>query len=67
MKCLFFVLVPSVLFAQAQPVPQGGPKPGWRWTMDSVRTVVNAVRAGRSLQPRHCESSATGEFGLKAG
>jgi peptidoglycan/xylan/chitin deacetylase (PgdA/CDA1 family) len=58
MKCLFFVLVPSVLFAQAQPVPQGGPKPGWRWTMDSVRTVVNAVRAGRSLQPNEWPNGA---------
>lgn len=28
-----------------------GPKPGWQWTLDSVRQVVNAVRAGRSLQP----------------
>jgi peptidoglycan/xylan/chitin deacetylase (PgdA/CDA1 family) len=40
--------VPSLLFAQTQPVP---PTPGWKWSMDSVRTVVNAVRAGRSLAP----------------
>jgi len=26
-------------------------KPGWQWSMDTVRTVVNAVRAGRSLKP----------------
>jgi peptidoglycan/xylan/chitin deacetylase (PgdA/CDA1 family) len=26
-------------------------KPAWEWTFDSVRAVVNAVRAGRSLQP----------------
>src|SRR5262249_15305375 len=26
-------------------------KPGWKWSIDSVRTVVNAVRAGRSLKP----------------
>lgn len=45
------VLVPSVLFAQAQPVPQTQAKPGWQWTMDSITSVVHAVRAGRSLQP----------------
>ncbi len=44
-------LAPTMLAAQAQPVPVTTAKPGWRWTMDSVRTVVNAVRAGRSLQP----------------
>ena len=26
-------------------------KPGWQWTMDSVRRVVGAVRAGKSLKP----------------
>jgi peptidoglycan/xylan/chitin deacetylase (PgdA/CDA1 family) len=44
-------LAPSLLVAQAQPVPQTTAKPGWQWTMDSVMTVVNTVRAGRSLQP----------------
>jgi peptidoglycan/xylan/chitin deacetylase (PgdA/CDA1 family) len=44
-------LPPSLLAAQAQPVPQTRAKPGWQWTMDSVVTVVNAVRAGRSLKP----------------
>ena len=42
---------PGLLPGQAQPVPQTTAKPGWRWTMDSVRTVVNSVRAGRSLAP----------------
>ena len=42
------LLVPVLLTAQAPTTPV---KPGWQWTMDSVRTVVNAVRAGRSLQP----------------
>jgi len=42
---------PMVLTAQAQPVPVTNAKPGWQWTIDSVNTVVNAVRAGRSLQP----------------
>lgn len=45
------VALPALLLGQAQPVPQTTAKPGWQWTMDSVRTVVNAVRAGRSLQP----------------
>jgi peptidoglycan/xylan/chitin deacetylase (PgdA/CDA1 family) len=45
-------LVPSLLAAQAQPVPQTSAKPGWMWTMDSVRTIVGAVRAGRSLLPK---------------
>jgi peptidoglycan/xylan/chitin deacetylase (PgdA/CDA1 family) len=43
---------PALLHAQAQPVPVTTAKPGWKWTMDSVRTVVGAVRAGRSLQPK---------------
>ncbi len=42
------IAVPTLLSAQVQPTV---PKPGWQWTMDSVRTVVNAVRAGRSLAP----------------
>jgi peptidoglycan/xylan/chitin deacetylase (PgdA/CDA1 family) len=46
---LLLVLAPAALFAQ-QPSPQPV-KPGWQWTIDSAMTVVNAVRAGRSLQP----------------
>jgi peptidoglycan/xylan/chitin deacetylase (PgdA/CDA1 family) len=26
-------------------------RPGWQWSVDSVRKAVNAVRAGRSLKP----------------
>ena len=48
---LLLVALPSFLFAQAQPVPLTSAKPGWKWTMDSVNTVVNSVRAGRSLLP----------------
>lgn len=44
-------LLPTPLTAQAQPTQQGAVKPGWMWRMDSVTSVVNAVRAGRSLQP----------------
>ncbi len=51
MRSLVLALLPATLFAQAQPVPQTNAKPGWQWTMDSVRSVVNAVRAGRNLQP----------------
>ena len=40
--------LPLALSAQTPSTPV---KPGWQWTMDSVRTVVNAVRAGRSLAP----------------
>ena len=43
-------LVPSLALAQSQPVPQTTAKPGWQWTMDSVRTAVSTVRAGRNLQ-----------------
>ena len=40
-------LLPRAAGAQArQPVKQG-----WEWTLDSVRQVVGAVRAGRSLKP----------------
>ena len=51
-------LIPMVLvpvLAAAQPTP---PKPGWQWSMDSVRTVVNAVRAGRDLQPARWPGNA---------
>ena len=48
---LYVAAVPSLLAALAQPVPVTTAKPGWQWTMDSVRTVVHAVRAGRSLLP----------------
>src|SRR5690242_19679939 len=50
MRSLILLLVPSVLVAQVQSASPPA-KPGWKWSMDTVRTVVNAVRAGRSLQP----------------
>ena len=49
MRPLLLLVLPLRLAAQ-QP-GQARVKPGWQWTMDSVHTVVNAVRAGRSLQP----------------
>ena len=51
LAAVFLLVFPSLLHAQAQPVPVTNAKPGWQWTMDSVNLVVNAVRAGRSLQP----------------
>src|ERR671924_1293907 len=49
MRAMILTLLPVTLFGQT---PQATPvKPGWQWTMDSVNKVVNAVRAGRSLQP----------------
>lgn len=51
MRPLCLLLAPSLLAAQAQPVPQTTAKPGWQWSFDSIMTVVNTVRAGRSLQP----------------
>src|SRR5438046_4803831 len=66
MRPLLLSLVPAALtfaplragFAEAQPVPQTNAKPGWQWTFDSAITVVNSVRAGRSLQPRPCPHNA---------
>jgi peptidoglycan/xylan/chitin deacetylase (PgdA/CDA1 family) len=49
---LALLVAPTLLAAQAQPVPVTNAKPGWQWTMDSVNKVVNSVRAGRSLQPK---------------
>jgi peptidoglycan/xylan/chitin deacetylase (PgdA/CDA1 family) len=50
MRSILLLILPASVLAQ-QPVQQSRVKPGWQWTMDSVNTVVNAVRAGRSLQP----------------
>ena len=50
-RALLLACCPAVLHAQAQPVPVTSAKPGWKWSMDSVTSVVNEVRAGRSLQP----------------
>src|ERR1044071_1502592 len=47
---LLVAIAPAALLAQAQPVPVTSAKPGWQWTFDSAMTVVNAVRAGRSLK-----------------
>lgn len=49
MRPILLLVLPASLLAQ--PAQPARVKPGWQWTMDSVHTVVNAVRAGRSLQP----------------
>ena len=41
-------LTAAPLFAQTPPKP----RPAWEWSADTIRSVVNAVRAGRSLQPK---------------
>jgi peptidoglycan/xylan/chitin deacetylase (PgdA/CDA1 family) len=48
------IILVSTLIAAAPVVAQVRPgvKPGWEWSDDSVFKVVNAVRAGRSLQPK---------------
>jgi peptidoglycan/xylan/chitin deacetylase (PgdA/CDA1 family) len=51
LSALLLAGAPAFLHAQAQPVPVTAAKPGWKWSMDSVNSVVNEVRAGRSLQP----------------
>lgn len=50
MRALFISLIPCALIAQT-PTQNSNIKPGWRWSYDSALTVVNAVRAGRSLKP----------------
>ena len=57
MRRLFVLLcLPAGLLAQTQ--QSRAPKPGWQWTLDSAITVVNAVRAGRSLQPARWPNGA---------
>ena len=51
-RLVLVAVTPTLLAAQAQPVPVTTAKPGWKWSMDSVRMVVNAVRAGRDLTPK---------------
>jgi peptidoglycan/xylan/chitin deacetylase (PgdA/CDA1 family) len=55
---LALAVLPASLSGQAQPVPPTTAKPGWKWSIDSVHTVVNAVRAGRSLKPAKWPANA---------
>ena len=42
--------------AGAQAAPRG--RPPWEWSVDTIRQVVGAVRAGRSLKPRQWPNGA---------
>lgn len=55
---LCLLVLPTVLRAQAQPVPVTDAIPGWKWSMDSITKTVNAVRAGRDLNPRRWPGGA---------
>lgn len=46
------VLLGVLAFAPVHAQVRPGVKPGWEWSDDSVMSVTNAVRAGRSLQPK---------------
>lgn len=37
---------------------QPRPRPAWEWSADTITKVVNAVRAGRSLQPKQWPNGA---------
>lgn len=52
---LFATAILATSSATAQ-TPQR--RPSWEWTEDSIRKVVNAVRAGRSLQPKQWPGGA---------
>jgi peptidoglycan/xylan/chitin deacetylase (PgdA/CDA1 family) len=49
---MLLLATPAALVAQVPQTQSAAAIPGWRWTMDSVNTTVNAVRAGRDLQPK---------------
>jgi peptidoglycan-N-acetylglucosamine deacetylase len=52
------IVAASLLWASASTSAQTPVKPGWLWSTDSVTQVVNAVRAGRSLQPKSWPNGA---------
>jgi peptidoglycan/xylan/chitin deacetylase (PgdA/CDA1 family) len=62
MRTVGAVLIAGGLLAcQATQPPAPSPsaaKPGWQWSMDSVRQVVGAVRAGKSLKPERWPGGA---------
>ena len=42
----------------AAPLAAQTPRPAWQWSNDTIHRVVNAVRAGRSLEPRQWPGGA---------
>jgi peptidoglycan/xylan/chitin deacetylase (PgdA/CDA1 family) len=57
-RLLIVALSLTLVACTAEPPRSAGVKPGWQWTTDSVFQVVNAVRAGRSLQPQRWPTNA---------
>ena len=49
-------IVALPLAAQTPAPPRA--RPAWEWSNDTIHTVVNAVRAGRSLQPKQWPDGA---------
>ena len=45
-------LVATQAAAQTPTPAAKPPRPAWEWSEDTIKAVVNAVRAGRSLQPK---------------
>jgi peptidoglycan/xylan/chitin deacetylase (PgdA/CDA1 family) len=57
------LLLPGVIALAAVPLAAQTPatprlRPAWEWSNDTIKSVVNAVRAGRSLQPRQWPGGA---------
>ncbi len=57
-RLLIVSLSLAVAACNAEPPRASTVKPGWQWTTDSVFQVVNAVRAGKSLQPQRWPNNA---------
>ena len=51
MRMLALATLAAAWGCQAAPAPETENEPGWRWSDEKVMETVNAVRAGRSLQP----------------
>jgi peptidoglycan-N-acetylglucosamine deacetylase len=50
------ILLPFLAGSLAAQTPPR--RPAWEWSNDTIRSVVNAVRAGRSLQPKQWPDGA---------
>src|SRR6476660_5298104 len=48
---MFRRLIAGIFILTVSACGRRPPKPAWQWSLDSVRQVVTAVRAGRSLKP----------------
>ena len=53
------LLLTAALLTTSVPIQSQTPRrPAWEWSEDSIRKVVGAVRAGRSLQPKQWPGGA---------